>query len=177
VYDDKEAAEDEQVQTRLEQYLRENKFQSNGKGRVRVRNRGATTSGAVAPRDVDQLFSPPSSLNSSQAEETTPMSKPPVNHFLNIAGENIKRLGSPFKAESAFKRREAPGRFIRHAPSLSEPFANGGITPYAAPATNPSPFQEQEKPAAPVLRNPFEEGLSEAERIRRQIMNMTSLRQ
>lgn len=174
VYDDKEAAEDEQVQTRLEQYLRENKFQSTGKGRVRVRNRGATTSGAVAPREVDQLFSPPSSLNSSQAEETTPMSKPPVNHFLNIGGENIKRLGSPFKADSTFKRREPHGRFIRHAPSLSEPFANGGIPPYVAPATIPSPFLQREKPAAPELRNPYEEGLSEAERIRRQILTLTS---
>lgn len=170
-------AEDEEVQNRLENFLRENKFQNIGKGRVRVRNRGATTSGAVAPRDVDQLFSPPSSLNSSQAEETTPDTKPPVNQFLNIAGENIKRLGSPFKVESNFKRREAPGRFIRHAPSLSEPFANGGIAPHANPSTNPSPFQEQEKSAAPMLQNPSEAGLSDAERIRRQISNLAYLRQ
>ncbi|KAJ5369873.1 uncharacterized protein N7496_005965 [Penicillium cataractarum] len=171
-------AEDEDVQTRLEHFLRENKFQSIGKGRVRLRNRGATTSGAVAPRDVDQLFSPPSSLNSSQAEgeETTPTTKPPINHFLSLGGENIKRLGSPFKVESAFKRRDGPGRFIRHAPSLSEPFPNGTITPYAETSTNPTPFQEQ-KTAVPVLRNPFEEGLSDAERIRRQIQNMSSLRQ
>ncbi|KAJ5432308.1 uncharacterized protein N7458_011464 [Penicillium daleae] len=176
VINEKEA-EDDEVQTRLEHFLRENKFQSIGKGRVRVRNRGATTSGATAPRDVGQLFSPPSSLISSQAEETTPVAEPPVNQFLNLAGENIKRLGSPFKAETGFKRREAPGRFIRHAPSLSEPFANGGIAPYAGQLTSLSPAQEQEKPAAPMLQNPFEEGLSDAERIRRQIQNMSSLRQ
>jgi hypothetical protein len=176
VRDDK--AEEEEVQTRLEHFLRENNFQNIGKGRVRVRHRGATTSGAVAPREVvDQLFSPPSSLN-SQAEEPTPDTKaPPVNQFLNIGGENIKRLGSPFRVESAFKRREAPGRFIRHAPSLSDPFAHGGLAPYAYPSTNPSPFQEREKPVAPTLQDPSEAGLSDAERIRRQISNLASLRQ
>jgi hypothetical protein len=176
IRDDK--AEEEEVQTRLEHFLRENNFQNIGKGRVRVRNRGATTSGAVAPREVvDQLFSPPSSLN-SQAEEPTPDTKaPPVNQFLNIGGENIKRLGSPFRVESGFKRREAPGRFIRHAPSLSDPFAHGGIAPYARPSTNPSPFQEREKPVAPMLQDPSEAGLSDAERIRRQISNLASLRQ
>ncbi|KAJ5160791.1 uncharacterized protein N7482_007795 [Penicillium canariense] len=176
-YGEKEG-EDEQVHNRLENYLRENKFQSIGKGRVRVRNRGATTTGAVGPRDVNQLFSPPSSLISSQAEETTPpITNPPVNHLLNLGGDNIKRLGSPFKVESAFKRRDGPGRFIRHAPSLSDPFSSGGIPPYAAPSFNPSPLQEQEKPAAPMLHDPFEEGLSDAERIRRQILNIPLTRQ
>lgn len=167
---------DEEVQRRLSDYIHDNKFQDIGHGRVRIRNRGATTS-AVGPnpRDVSQLFSPPSSLNSSQAEpeETTPVMKPPVNPLLNLGGENIKRLGSPFKLEGGFKRRTTPGRFIRHAPSTSDPFSSGGIPPYAGPASNPSSTPNQEdKPSVPSLQNPFEEGLSDAERIRRQILNM-----
>ncbi|KAJ5585494.1 uncharacterized protein N7459_005294 [Penicillium hispanicum] len=166
---------DEEVERRLEHYLHDNKFKDIGHGRVRIRSRGATT-GAVGPRDVDQLFSPPSSLNSSQAEETTPLAKPPVNPLLSLGGENIKRLGSPFKLEGGFKRREAPRRFIRHAPSLSDPFSSGGISSYAGPVGNPSPIQEQQKPTEPSLQNPFEEGLSDAERIRRQILSMPFMR-
>lgn len=175
VFGDKEPS-DAEVQNRLEHYMRDNKLQSMGHGRVRVRNRGATTSGAVGPRDVDQLFSPPSSLNSSQAEETTPVTKPP-NPLLSLQqGENIKRLGSPFKLDGTFKRRDAPRRFVRHAPSLSDPFMTGGIPPYRGTVANPSPM-EQEKPTGPSLQDPFEEGLSDAERIRRQILNMPFVRQ
>lgn len=175
VYGDKDPA-DAEVQHRLEHYLRDNKVQSIGHGRVRVRNRGATTSGAVGPSDVNQLFSPPSSLNSSQAEETTPVAKPP-NPFLSLQGENIKRLGSPFKLDGGFKRRDAPRRFVRHAPSLSDPFSSGGLPSYPGPLANPSPIQEQEKATGPSLQDPFEEGLSDAERIRRQILNMPFVRQ
>lgn len=168
---------DEQVQRRLENYIRDRKFQSMGHGRVRIRNRGATTTGASAPKDVDQLFSPPWSLNSSNAEETTPAAKPPANPLLNIQGENIKRLGSPFKLEGGFnKRREAPGRFVRHAPSLSDPFSSGGLPSYVGPPANPSPIQEQAKPTGPHLQDPFEEGLTDAERIRRQLLNRSFMR-
>jgi hypothetical protein len=175
VYGDKDPS-DAEVQNRLEHYLRDNKFQSIGHGRVRIRNRGATTSGAVGPRDVNQLFSPPSSLNSSQAEETTPVAKPP-NPLLSLHGENIKRLGSPFKLDGGFKRRDAPRRFVRHAPSLSDPFSSGGLPSYPGPVVNRSPIQEQEKAPGPSLQDPFEEGLSDAERIRRQILNMPFVRQ
>lgn len=169
---------DEEVKRRLESYIRENKFQSVGHGRVRIRNRnrGATTTGAVAPRDVDQLFSPPSSLNSSHAEETSPGVKPPVNPLLRLQGENIKRLGSPFKVEGSFKRREAPGRSFRHAPSLSDPFSSNGLPSYPGPMLDPSPILEQEKPRGPLLQDPFEEGLSDAERIRRQLLNRSFMR-
>ncbi|KAJ5214930.1 hypothetical protein N7468_010609 [Penicillium chermesinum] len=170
---------EEEVHHRLNHYIRDQKFQDIGHGRVRIRSRGATTSGAVGPRDVNQLFSPPSSLNSSQleSEDTTPVSKTPMRHPFPSLGENIKRLGSPFKVEGGFKRREGPGRMIRHAPSLSDPFSQG-IPSYPGPAENPSPILEQTKASEslPTLMNPFEEGLSDAERIRRQILNMSSTR-
>ncbi|KAJ6086148.1 hypothetical protein N7486_010429 [Penicillium sp. IBT 16267x] len=170
---------DEEVHQRLNTYLRNNKVQDIGHGRVRIRSRGATTGAADRSRDVSQLFSPPSSLNSSQIEleETTPITEPPVNPLLNLGGEHIKRLGSPFKVEGQFKRRTTPGRFIRHAPSLSDPFSSGGISTYPS-SMNPSPMQEQDKPqgAPPALQNPFEKGLSDAERIRRQILSMPFMR-
>ncbi|KAJ5720832.1 uncharacterized protein N7483_008766 [Penicillium malachiteum] len=171
---------DEEVHRRLNEYMRENKGQNIVDGRARVpRSRGLTTGAVSRSRDVSQLFSPPSSLNSSQIEpeETTPVTKPPVNPLLNLGGEHIKRLGSPFKAEGGFKRRTAPGRFIRHAPSLSDPSCNVGFPAYPG-SMGPSPIQEQPKPQGPPpsLQNPFEEGLSDAERIRRQILNMHSTR-
>ncbi|KAJ5779085.1 hypothetical protein N7457_006805 [Penicillium paradoxum] len=167
---------DQDVERRLEDYVRDNKFQDMGHGRVRVRNRGATTS-AVNPRDMDQLFSPPSSLNSGpiEPEETTPDMKPPMNHLLDL-GENIKRLGSPFRIEGGFKRREAPNRTSRRAPALSDPFSNGGPS-YMRPDTNASPMQVSptqvhEKAPGSLPYNAFEDGISDAERIRRQILNM-----
>ncbi|KAJ5088384.1 hypothetical protein N7456_012000 [Penicillium angulare] len=171
---------EEEVHSRLNNYLRDNKFQDMGHGRVRIRNRGATTSAVGgSSRDVSQLFSPPSSLNSSQIEpeETTPVTKPPVNPLLSLGGENIKRLGSPFKVEGVYKRRTTPGRFIRHAPSLSDPFSNNGLPAYPG-SIGPSPSQERTKPQGPPpsLQNPFEEGLSDAERIRRQILSMPYMR-
>jgi hypothetical protein len=160
----------------LENYVRDNKFQDMGHGRVRIRNRGATTS-AVNPRDMDQLFSPPSSLNSGpiEPEETTPVLKPPMNPLLDL-GENIKRLGSPFRIEGGHKRREAPKRATRRAPALSDPFSSGG-TSYPGPDDNTSPMQVSparlhNKASGTLPYNPSEDGLSDAERIRRQILNM-----
>ncbi|KAJ5489460.1 hypothetical protein N7539_004350 [Penicillium diatomitis] len=163
--------DDTEVQNRLEHFIRENELQSMGKGRVRIRNRGATTSSAVPPREVDQLFSPPSSAISSLAEETTPVSKPPVNSRLNIDGVNIKRLGSPFKLESALRQHGAPKRVGRHTPSLSEPFVNySPFNPPIGPSFNLTPHPELDKIAAPPFPSPFEVGLPDAERIRRQIL-------
>lgn len=167
---------DQEVERRLEDYVRENKFQDMGHGRLRIRNRGATTS-AVNPRDMDQLFSPPSSLNSGpiEPEETTPILKPPMNPLLDL-GENIKRLGSPFRIEGGHKRREAPKRVIRQAPALSDPFSSGGRS-YVRPdnSTSPmhvSPAHVHDKAPDTLPYNTSENGLSDAERIRRQILNM-----
>ncbi|KGO65625.1 hypothetical protein PITC_007430 [Penicillium italicum] len=167
---------DQEVERRLEDYVRDNKFQDMGHGRVRIRNRGATTS-AVNPRDMDQLFSPPSSLNSGpiEPEETTPILKPPMNPLLDL-GENIKRLGSPFRVEGGHKRREAPKRVIRQAPALFDPFSSGGPS-CVGPDDNTSPMkvspaQVHDKAPGTLPYNASEDGLSDAERIRRQILNM-----
>ncbi|KAJ5139158.1 uncharacterized protein N7515_004006 [Penicillium bovifimosum] len=176
--ENRKTTSDQDDERRLEGYVRDNKFQDMGHGRVRVRNRGATT-GAVNQRDMDQLFSPPSSLNSGpiEPEETTPVAKP-MNPLLDL-GENIKRLGSPFRIEGGNKRRETPKRRSRRAPALADPFLSGGAS-NIAPSHNASPMtvsptQDPAKVASPLRYNVYE-GLSDAERIRRQILNMSSIR-
>ncbi|KAJ5545288.1 hypothetical protein N7461_007592 [Penicillium sp. DV-2018c] len=171
---------DQDDERRLEGYVRDNKLQDMGHGRVRVRNRGATT-GAVNQRDIDQLFSPPSSLNSGpiEPEETTPVAKPPLNPLLDL-GENIKRLGSPFRIEGGNKRRETPKGRSRRATELADPFSSGGAS-HIAPSHSASPMavsptQNPGRVASPLRYNAYESGLSDAERIRRQILNMSSTR-
>ena len=98
-----------------------------------------------------------------------------MNPLLDL-GENIKRLGSPFRIEGGHKRREAPKRVLRQAPALSDPFSSGGPS-YVRPddSTSPmqvSPAQVHDKAPDTLPYNASEDGLSDAERIRRQILNM-----
>ncbi|PYH45115.1 uncharacterized protein BP01DRAFT_382950 [Aspergillus saccharolyticus JOP 1030-1] len=148
----------------LEELVRQGKLNEMDQRRIRIRNRGATMS-AVNPRGIDQLFSPPSS--SSRSEES--LVEKPVNSLLNLMGDSIKRLGSPFKVE-AIKRPEPSPRSVRHAPSLSDPFASG-MLPQPRPTLSTTPFKEPEM-TIPLPFDPTEEGISDAERIRRQILNM-----
>lgn len=151
---------DEEVRRRLSTYVQDNQLQDIGNGRVRVRSRGATM-GAIGERGVSQLFSPP--YSSATEEETTPAAKLGMpadpakaheesapatmlfNPLLNLDGEGIKRLGSPFKLSGSSQGDMPPRRSIRHMHSSSDPFVE-------------------------VMLNPFEEGISDAERIRRQIL-------
>lgn len=84
------------------------------------------------------------------------------DHLHPDAG-TIKRLGSPFKVDGF--QRAGPPAGSRHAPSLSESFAGSSIA-------------TQERVAGQALNSttlpydPTEEGITDAERIRRQILNM-----
>lgn len=105
---------------RLEDLFHKGNSNESGQRRVRIRNRGATTS-SVNSGGLEQLFSPPSSMASMQHEEN--VHGKPANPFRNISEDHTKRLGSPFKLDGL--PREFPGKFIRHAPSRSDPFLNG----------------------------------------------------
>ncbi|KAL3449976.1 hypothetical protein BJX65DRAFT_305438 [Aspergillus insuetus] len=158
---------EQETRRNLEELLHQGKLHDVGHRRVRIRNRGATMS-AVTPKGLDQLFSPPSS--SSRNEETPSTEKPIPNPLLNLSGESIKRLGSPFKMEG-LRRTGPPGRISRHAPSLSDPFASGPPPQFRSmPYHAPSRSQTSATSALPY--DPTEEGISDAERIRRQILNM-----
>jgi hypothetical protein len=164
-----EDSSDQDTQRHLEELYRQGKLNESGQRRVRIRNRGATTS-SVNPKGLEQLFSPPSS--SSRNEESS--TGGPVDHQLrNLIGEHIKRLGSPFKLESGTRPVATP-RFIRHAPSRSEPFAGGLLPPFLTPMQNAAP-ENPEMNSLPY--NPAEQGISDAERIRRQILNLSYTRQ
>ncbi|PYH90400.1 hypothetical protein BO71DRAFT_76168 [Aspergillus ellipticus CBS 707.79] len=160
---DSPAEQDTRVQ--LEELLRQGKLNDLGQRRIRLRNRGATTS-AVNHNGLDQLFSPPSS--SSRNEERDLAEKPMANPLLNLSGDSIKRLGSPFKVENSKRPHPSP-RVVRHAPSLSDPFASGILPEFKTTSSN-AQFNEDMATALPY--NPTEAGISDAERIRRQILNM-----
>ncbi|RAL01392.1 uncharacterized protein BO80DRAFT_67315 [Aspergillus ibericus CBS 121593] len=158
---------EQDTQEQLEVLLRQGKLNDIGQHRIRIRNRGATTS-AVNHKGLDQLFSPPSS--SSRSEEENLVGKPVANPMLNLAGESIKRLGSPFKVELSKRPQPSPRR-IRHAPSLSDPFASGLLPPLNPASPNSQPRNQDMAGLLPY--DPTEQGISDAERIRRQILNLS----
>ncbi|KAF9888075.1 hypothetical protein FE257_009340 [Aspergillus nanangensis] len=160
-----EEPSEQETRHHLEELYRQGKLSDVGQRRVRIRNRGATTS-SVNPKGLNQLFSPPSSA--SRNEETCSMANPVVSSLQSLTGESIKRLGSPFKI-NAPRRTESSGRFIKHAPSRSEPFA-GGTLPQFLTSQN-SQLGPQDTSVLPY--DPTEQGISDAERIRRQILNMS----
>ncbi|EEP76232.1 predicted protein [Uncinocarpus reesii 1704] len=83
--------------------------------RVRLRNRGATTSGLSSRERLNQLFTPPSLFGSNEGSTNGPQSSSSV---AEPPKEEIKRLGSPFNSDRCSNRSLQP----RHAPSRSEPF-------------------------------------------------------
>jgi hypothetical protein len=162
-----ESPNEAETRRNLDELFRQGKLNDIGQRRVRIRNRGATMS-SVNTRGIDQLFSPPSS--SSRNEESQPVEKS-VAHLRNLGGEAIKRLGSPFKVELPKNLGDSPARFIRHAPSRSEPFARGL---WPQPRQAPQGIQVGGQEMSTTLPyDPTEPGLSDAERIKRQILNMS----
>ncbi|KAE8392135.1 hypothetical protein ETB97_011768 [Aspergillus alliaceus] len=159
-----ESPSDEETRRNVEELFRQGKLNDHGQRRVRIRNRGATMS-SVSSRDLDQLFSPPSS--SSRNEESCPVEKP-ATHLRNLSGETIRRLGSPFKVEPPKRAGDPPARFIRHAPSRSEPFARRLL-----PQARQTAQVDGQQASNTLPYDPIEPGLSDAERIRRQILNMS----
>ncbi|PGH19235.1 hypothetical protein AJ80_04100 [Polytolypa hystricis UAMH7299] len=139
--------------------LRDETWKDLGQRRVRTRNRGATM-GALSSRErLNQLFSPPPFLRSSNDINQRPSTSqtPGEHNTLLPPPEDIKRLGSPFdldKMTGNAVRYHAP----RHAPSLSDPFIARPATSYmsmgaqsGAPSNQPnhnglSPFSVSGEP-------------------------------
>lgn len=86
--------------------------------RVRLRNRGATTSAVGQRERLQQLFTPPSQFGSSGIGARPSSSSQSIPSTISQAND-IKRLGSPFSL------RKLPRS--RHAPSRSEPFVASNI--------------------------------------------------
>lgn len=144
------------TQQHLEELLRQGKLDGVGQqGCVRIRSRGATTSSA---RSLDHLFSPPPPSSLVKKSASSPL--------WNLQNETVKRLGSPFRVEGSTGP-ESLVKFAKHAMSLSEPSAD--IPAHLVPKPVQSQYQDT------LNELPYdhtEEGISDAERMRRQILNM-----
>jgi hypothetical protein len=156
------------VQRGIRDLARDGKLKD-GQRRVRLRNRGNTTSGGFSSKErIEQLFSPtsPFTFPGNQASS----SQAPQEGFLRPRTETIRRLGSPFQPESA--PRFHP-RSPRHAPSLSDPFMNSSIKSQVHLHHQGEMAPTESRVALGGLPyDPTEEGLTDAERIRRQILNL-----
>lgn len=164
------SADGSEIDQNLHDLLHKGKIKDISHRRVRVRNRGNTT-GAVNIRGrLDQLFSPVSPWAASGVDDRTLKATTAPNGFLYPSGETIKRLGSPFELDG-LKRVNTPAKSPRHAPSLSDPFVGGAL-----PNRRMSDHQDSQCRGRSVFDalpyDPTEEGISDAERIRRQILNM-----
>jgi hypothetical protein len=151
------------IQRGIRDLARDGKLKD-GQRRVRLRNRGNTTSGGFSSKErIEQLFSPTSPFTFPDNQASS--SQAP-QEFLRPRAETIRRLGSPFQPETV--PRFHP-RSPRHAPSLSDPFMNSSIKSQV--------HLHHQGETAPVALgglpyDPTEEGLTDAERIRRQILNL-----
>lgn len=160
------------IQRNIQDLFRGGKLKD-GQRRVRLRNRGNTTAGFTSKERLEQLFSPlspfqvPGSSSHDRAE-----TQDVRNDLLHPGGETIRRLGSPFKFDPGPRIDRSP-RTPRHAPSLSDPFAGSSFHRQIKrdDPSQVSPIKEQETPVR-LPYDPTEEGISDAERIRRQILNL-----
>jgi hypothetical protein len=154
------------IQRNIQDMFRGGKLKD-GTRRVRLRNRGNSTGGFSSKERIEQLFSPPSPFQGpghNRAETDAAR-----HNLLHPGGETIRRLGSPFKLDIG-PRLDHP-RTPRHASSLSDPFAGSSFpTSTNRGASNVSPTKQETRVALPY--DPTEEGISDAERIRRQILNL-----
>ncbi|KMP01078.1 hypothetical protein CIHG_01368 [Coccidioides immitis H538.4] len=122
--------------------------------RVRLRNRGATTSGLSSRERLNQLFTPPSHFGSNESKASA---LPATSSQAEPRKEEIKRLGSPFNSD------RCAGRSLqsRHAPSRSEPFILARPTrDRASSLQSPPPFYFQHKDdvvSPPQLESSFTE--------------------
>lgn len=156
------------IQRNVRDLARDGKLKD-GQRRVRLRNRGNTTSGGFSSKErVEQLFSPTSPFTFPGNQASSPQTS---QELLRPRAETIRRLGSPFKLDPG-PRLQHP-RSPRHAPSLSDPFMNFSVKSQVHLEHQNEPLAaESQVPTIRLPYDPTEEGISDAERIRRQILNL-----
>ena len=141
--------------------------------RVRVRNRGFTLGDVGRRQGLSDLFTPPSPITGQNKAASSSNSlglAPPVN-------DEARRLGSPFEHD-AKKSLRSKSRSPRHAASTSESYLTNPFSGSMAStsigerlAAFQSVQQEQQPGTTATNQDPFEPGLTDAERIRRQLSN------
>lgn len=149
------------VQRNVRELVRDGKLRD-GQRRVRLRNRGNTTSVLGSRERMQQLLSSASPFAISG-------SMPNTNPENSAEGERIRRLGSPFELDNKRRLISSP-RTLRHVPSLSDPFTIGSRSHIQRERTS-SLVHEQQLPTH-LPYDSTEDGISDAERIKRQILNL-----
>ncbi|KAH8696264.1 hypothetical protein BGW36DRAFT_183840 [Talaromyces proteolyticus] len=160
------------IQRNIRDLARDGKLKD-GQRRVRLRNRGNTTSGGFSSKErIEQLFSPtspftfPGNSRNQQIE-----SQDNSQELLRPRSDTVRRLGSPFKLDE--KPRFHYPKSPRHAPSLSDSFTTSSMnTEISTNFGGEAFFAKDETSSVRLPYDPTEEGISDAERIRRQILNL-----
>lgn len=139
--------------------------------RIRLRNRGSTV-GTVSNRErIERLFTPPGTLQEPAAETTVPLPNPFSALVPPETEEKLKRLGSPFELDP--NKRSNRSKSPRHIPSLSDPFVSN---PFSTQSNTQSIGERLTAFGAMQGHNfqsvnQIEENLSDAERIKRQLLS------
>lgn len=139
--------------------------------RIRLRNRGSTM-GAVSNRErIERLFTPPGALQEPAAGNTTPLSNLASTLMPPETEERLKRLGSPFELDP--NKRSNRSKTPRHVPSLSDPFVSNSFFTRATTQSigeRLAAFGAMQGHHSQNI-NQIEENLSDAERIKRQLLS------
>jgi hypothetical protein len=171
-FEDEPGPDGRGIQRNIQELFRGNKAKDVSQRRIRLRNRGVTVGGIVGSRArLEQLFTPPSpAIGLNGSSDDTRVTNMNTNKLSLPEGDGIKRLASPFKLNGLKSQPTSP----RHAPSLSDPFSSNSLE---GRNTSTTPTHQTLKPREDhnlKIEKPYndaEEGISDAERIRRQILN------
>lgn len=169
--DDELGSDGRGVQRNIQELFRGNKGKDVSQRRIRLRNHGVTVGGVVGSRArLEQLFTPSSpTVGLNNSSDDAQAAEVDTNKLSLPEGDGIKRLASPFKL-TGLKAQTSP----RHASTLSDPFSSNSLGEQDTSTTSqhqtPKPIDSH---SAKVQKpyNDAEEGISDAERIRRQILN------
>jgi hypothetical protein len=139
--------------------------------RIRLRNRGSTI-GAVSNRErIQRLFSPTETLPGQPTDDGGPPTTLASALMAPETDEKLKRLGSPFELDP--NKRSNRSKSPRHVPSLSDPF----VSNHLSTQTNTQSIGERFATFGAMqgyssqTPRPIEENLSDAERIKRQLLS------
>lgn len=139
--------------------------------RIRLRNRGSTM-GAVSNRErIERLFTPPTTRQEAAGENGVTSTNLASTLMPPETEDRLKRLGSPFELDP--KKRSNRSKSPRHVPSLSDPFVSKPLSTQS----NTQSIGERLAAFGAMQGhnsqnvNQIEENLSDAERIKRQLLS------
>ncbi|KAK2754660.1 hypothetical protein FQN54_006793 [Arachnomyces sp. PD_36] len=171
-FDDEPGPDARGIQRNIQELFRGNEAKDVSRRRVRLRNRGATVGGIVGSRArLEQLFTPPSpAVGLGHSSDDAQATNAETNKLSVPEGDGIKRLASPFKINGPKPLVASP----RHTPSLSDPFSCNPTDEQDVATTPTHQGHKSRETRTSSKGKPYnvaEEGISDAERIRRQLLN------